>query len=354
MWQVHSRQAGKRKRQFYTSKREAEAEAATIRNQAAEAGEAWLALSASARGKLMQVQRDAELAGVDLAELLAAHRHAPPTDQAKAPALAEVIDELLTIKERSGLSRDYLTTLRAMLGQFASGREAVPVNQVTYVDVEAFLATKTLASHSTWRARLSTLFRFAVRRGYASENPCDRLEPVRYLKPAPRILSLAEVKACLAYFQEHPLGLAWFVLTAFAGLRPEEAQQMVWKDAQRGDRAIYVPREISKTRRDRLVHPIGQTLAWIKHAKAKGARLPFPDTSRKRLLKELRAVIGLDQWPKDVTRHTAASCWLAKTQNAAKVAEQLGNSEKVLKRDYKKPVPLKQARAFWALKPSRD
>jgi hypothetical protein len=35
----------------------------------------------------------------------------------------------------------------------------------------------------------------------------------------------------------------------------------------------------------------------------------------------LRETLGFTRWPKDVTRHTAASYWLAEVQNAPAVAE---------------------------------
>jgi len=80
---------------------------------------------------------------------------------------------------------------------------------------------------------------------------------------------------------------------------------------------------------------------------------PFPLTARTRKLdrKALRALLGWPVWKKDVTRHTAASMWLAHEASAAKVATALGHSESVLRKNYMALVTQEQAKTFWALRP---
>lgn len=75
--------------------------------------------------------------------------------------------------------------------------------------------------------------------------------------------------------------------------------------------------------------------------------LPIDPQRRRRVIRRLRQVLGFDKWPKDITRHSAASYWLADTNNAAHVADMLGNSEKTLKAHYKAVVTREQSREFF-------
>jgi integrase len=52
-----------------------------------------------------------------------------------------------------------------------------------------------------------------------------------------------------------------------------------------------------------------------------------------------------------VTRHTAASYWLAETGSTTQVAEALGHSEDVLRRNYMALVTKAEAQEFWQLLP---
>ena len=77
-----------------------------------------------------------------------------------------------------------------------------------------------------------------------------------------------------------------------------------------------------------------EAMEWLRYALNFGDT-PLPDQFKRRLIRKLRSALGFERWPKDITRHTAASIWLARVRSSAEVAEQLGNSERVLKRDYK-------------------
>lgn len=72
-------------------------------------------------------------------------------------------------------------------------------------------------------------------------------------------------------------------------------------------------------------------LVW---ARAHGSALPVTHVSRRRFLRRLREVLGMKVWPQDVLRHTAATALLEKHQDAGKVAHWLGNSERILTRNY--------------------
>ncbi len=351
-WAVHRLEAGKRKRTFFNSKKAAEAEAGLLRSQLAAVGEAWLALPAPERQRLIQVHCEARQLGVELADLLADWKRSPRFT-GSSPPLETTIAELLNAKATSGRSARYAASLAIPLRQFARGRERAPIASIGVLDVEGFLNSKNIHSRQTLRARLSTLFRFAVRRGYRADNPCDRLESVKVVKTPPAILTLEQVKQCLEWLDaKRSRAFAWFVLTSFAGLRPEEAEKTSWHHINFDEGWIRVEAQTTKVRQRRVVYPHATAMAWLRHARSQGAELPLPRQARRRAIRMLRALLGFAHWPKDVTRHSAASYWLADTGSAAQVAEALGHSEDVLRKNYMALVTKVQAQEFWRLLPS--
>jgi integrase len=62
----------------------------------------------------------------------------------------------------------------------------------------------------------------------------------------------------------------------------------------------------------------------------------------------LRGALGFKVWPKDITRHTAASYWLAGEGETVKhVAKMLGHSESICESRYKAVKTQKEAEEFW-------
>ena len=66
----------------------------------------------------------------------------------------------------------------------------------------------------------------------------------------------------------------------------------------------------------------------------------------------MRQVLDWPAWKQDVTRHSAASFWLAQCGSTATVSTELGHSESVLLKNYKALVTKTEAAAYWALLPS--
>lgn len=315
-YRVNYCENGKRKRILCGSKAEAQVEAARLRGEQSSSGldGAWARLSPERKAQLLKLADQ------------------PVTGN----TLETVVAELIAAKTKAGRATQYLTSLRLLLLGFVAGRETLAVAAITVHDVERFLDSKRLAYRSTLRARLSTLFNFCVRRGYLAANPCAQLEAVTYLKPPPRIFTPSEVGKCLGWLREHPRAMGWFVLTTCYGLRPEEAEKTAEAKINFKTGVVIVDEQTTKVRQRRVVErPHRRAHALLRLARRAGAEFPITRQLRRRTVRRLRKVLGWAAWPKDVTRHTAASCWLALTRNADLVAESLGHSVKVLKRDYK-------------------
>jgi hypothetical protein len=244
----------------------------------------------------------------------------------------------------------------------------LPVTRFVLADVEAFVNSKNVSSRPTIRSRLSTLFKFCVRRKWRLDNPCYGLEGVKVLKKLPRVMLPAEAKAALEWLVKNPVdkhmpislrpkpgvahpGLGWFILTSFAALRPEEAMKCE-PDLNLHLAAkkpfVEVTPEITKTGNWRIVYPLPPVVKALRWAMAHGSVLPFKAKAKRNLQKRLRTVLGWDRWPMDITRHSAGSAWLAMTNDQRHVIEMLGNSERIFKAHYKKPMQNATAEEYFA------
>gem|GEM_PF-3505302 len=274
--------------------------------------------------------------------------------------LREAIGKVLAAKRAANLSARYVTSLRQYLAQFSQGREDKQIHEITVEEIESWFSSRN-ESPFTRRAnegRLSALFEWAVRRGYADRNPCRQLEPMRLIRGTPQILTVEQSEKLLREtFARKPQYAACLVLCLFAGLRPDETVRvngrgLTWGniDLERG--IVTIDAHTTKTRLRRIVHLEPSAVEWLKAAQEAGSRLPLAAITRRRAVRYWRGVLNLESWPQDVLRHTAASFLLAKHGDIGRVATELGNSPRILKQHYLELVTPAQAEAFWAIKPA--
>jgi integrase len=350
-WRLDLTVAGVRRCQVFPSRSLAEAAARDARELESAGIGVLLDMPQAERAAAMAVLAQAREAGVSLGQVWA---HWQATGQrTDSPTVAEAVKALADAKAVASRSPRYTDSLRILLGHFTRGREAQRIAAVSHAELEAFLDTRG-SSRATYRARLATLFRFALRRGWITSNPVDRLESIRAVARPPAIFTPEQATLALRWLQDHPRALGWFVLSCLCGLRPEEAQATPWASVDLNASLIRVEAQTSKVRQRRVVYPLPSALAWLAEARRLGSDLPIASSAKRRVIRELRNVLGLATWPKDVTRHTAASYWLATVEDAAAVAEQLGHDVATLRRHYRALVTREEAARFWGIRPAHQ
>lgn len=350
-WRVRWHEQGKIKRQFFKSKAAADAHATQLRGEQIGINQFWAALTQAERETLFTVWREAERRRLDLIALVTRTDIAPPV---LSPPCSLVRNELLEAKTKAGLSADYISSLAQITKAFIKGREALPISAVNFADLVKHIEAHGIKSRSTIRSRLATWFKFAVRRGYCPVNLCERLEREKVTKLPPRIFTIEEVKSALKWLRNNPRAFGWFVLSCFAGLRPEEAQKTSWSMVNFEEGWIRVEAQTSKINLRRVVYPNPSAMILLAEAKKKKAELPLTTKQLQNERNELRTALGFQAWPQDITRHTAASMWLASAGDAAKVAHALGHSERILHRNYKALTTKADAEKFWDLLPAAN
>lgn len=351
-WQLDYLRDGKRHRPVFPSKEAAEHERGRLVNGAVSAKGVWAALPKREREAVVMAYWRARERGHSLFELLERSGEVRPES---GPVLTTAIEELCQAKRNAGRADRYVANLKIVLNQFANGQQYRRVSALSVTGVERFLDGKNIRYRQTLRGRLSTLFNFCVRRGYRADNPCDRLESVKAVQDPVSAFTVEQVETAVDWLKKHqPAALPWFGLSTFCGLRPEEAAQTRKADIHFEEGFIKVEAQTSKVRQRRVVYPRPEAMAFVKWALRHG-KLPLGGGRRRRILsghktkrKGLRGALGWEMWPKDITRHTAASYWLAcEGETVARVAKMLGHSERTCESRYKAVKTQKEAAEFW-------
>lgn len=267
--------------------------------------------------------------------------------------LAEAVKECVAAKIKSGKRASYTTAFANTLARFAKGRARKLIDQISATECESFINRPAIkrrdgkiihvsAATRTRKNRqidLRTLFSFAVKRGYCSENPIERLESITEDEKTPEIFTVDQAKTLLTKVRAlYPQLLPFLVLCLFGGLRPSEAQRLTWDDI--GPDVIRINAGRSKGRRVRFVTVNPTLRAWLNL----GGELPTTEP-RSRKIRKL-----IQPWPQDVLRHSFVSYSYA-IHGAKHTAQEAGHSEDILHRKYRALVSKAEAERFWNLLP---
>jgi len=221
----------------------------------------------------------------------------------------------------------------------------------TWLDVQGFKPV----TRNNHRRCYAALFNFALKQGLMDANPAAVLPATRGDEKLPEYWPPKTVeKVMRAAENNSPEIVPALAVSFFAGLRPGEVSGLRWEAVNLAERFIRVMPETSKRRRSRIV-PIGDTLArWLgKQHKPEGALALKPGAFR-RARKVVMKKAGVTRWPPDITRHCFATYRFAETQDAARVAAELGHSGAidVLVNHYRGLATPAEAKAFWKIAPA--
>ncbi len=273
--------------------------------------------------------------------------------------VADVVAELLTIKEARGASPRYLQDLRTRLNRFAESF-CKDANNVTTAEVQAWLDSQKFASQSyaNYRRVAHLLFEFALARGYASENPVVGVERVKIRNGEIEIFTPTEIARLLAVAT--PEFLPCLALGAFAGLRSAEIERLAWSDIHLAERFIVVGAAKAKTAGRRIVPITDNLAAWLTpYALRQGNVWMGGHDQFYEAQQETAAATKTDdkptlKWKANALRHSYASYRFALTNDAGRVAGECGNSAAVIHRHYRELVKLADAERWFSVKPDGE
>ncbi len=209
-----------------------------------------------------------------------------------------------------------------------------------------------------YRAHVRNLFNWCIRQDVVKENPVEKLEKINLDPFDPYVLTVDECTKILKLCREqHPEVLPLLTLNLFCGIRPSETRRLKsgkgrdcnfdWEDNE-----VVFQAKKTKTKMRRFVEMSENCLAWLN---LQELNLPIVNANHKwhGFLQDARVKLGYEVWPHDCLRHSFCSYGLRHSENAAKVALQAGNTERVLFRHYLKLVSKANAEKFWNIFPEK-
>lgn len=265
-----------------------------------------------------------------------------------AKRVSDVVDELIKIKASRGASLRYLADLRGRLKKFGEVFQK-DIGNVTTAEIQDWLDSRKLStqSYANNRRVVHLLFKFAVTRGYAVDNPVVSVEQVKVKNGDTQIFTPLEIAKLLA--AASPDFLPCLAIGAFAGLRSAEIERLEWSDIDLAGLHITVGADKAKTASRRVV-PIHDNLAaWLAPYAGHRGKVWIGGWLYK-IQQDTAKAAGV-KWKANALRHSYATYRLAQNQNAAQVALECGNSPQMIFRHYHELVKPADAVKWFNLKP---
>jgi integrase len=306
-----------------------------------------ITLSAAVAAIVEAVKLTGDLPGVAAAARFYKAKHKTVT----LKRVADVVAELLALKETRGAAARYVDDLRWRLEKFA-GKFPCNIGSITTPDLQTWLDGLKLSSQSYANNRrvAHLLFEFAVARGYCLDNPAADVERPKIRNGEIEIFTPDETRKLLS--AAAPDFLPCIALGMFAGLRSAEIARMEWQDIDLKQGHIVVSASNAKTASRRIVPVSDNLAAWLaSYAKQTGLIWKHTATDLQRARAETVKASGV-AWKSNGCRHSFASYSFALCADAGRVAGYCGNSPAMIHKHYKQLCTPADAQKFFSIKPA--
>jgi integrase len=339
-----------RQRKTFKDYEEAKTAADQVRIAAKNSGKNAFAIPDRLRTDALTAAKELEPLGatiLEAAKFYADHLRRVRTSE-KVP---RVVNELMAAKEQDNLRPRYLSDLKARLTRFGEAFGERPIASISAGEINAWLRSLAIqpGTRNSIRLRLGVLFSYAIERGWCQENPTRGIKKLK-TSSAIGILSPEEYAKILEVAQD--VTLPYWLLGGFAGLRRAEIERLEWQDIRFASGLVEVPALKPKTVSRRFV-PIQPNLAaWLAPYSDRTGKV-CPPNLRKRLEADRLNAGWLKPWPSNGLRHSFASFHLARFQDAAKLALELGHTnQELIFRHYRELVTPEAAAKWWGIRPA--
>lgn len=287
----------------------------------------------------------------DLATLQsAAKSYVARNKQLQRKRVSDVVTELLELKEARKASTRYLQDLRGRLTRFGNDFQK-DASEVTTSEIQTWLDSHKLSAQSYQNNRrvVHLLFEHCVARGYVVDNPVAQTESLEVRGGDTEVFTPPEIQKLLAAASEE--FLPCLAIGAFAGLRSAEIERLEWSDIQFSSSCIVVGASKAKTASRRVVPLSANLTAWLAPYIGREGQI-WKGTHEGYYKAQLAtAETAGVQWKGNALRHSYASYRVALTNDAGRVAGELGNSAAVVHRHYRELVKTADAERWFAIKP---
>jgi len=368
-YQVDARRKGTNgKREAFSAKEEALERASEIEIDFNAQGTEGLALDSETRVMAVKGKIRLEAFGKTIADAVDYFEKHLKSEKAKAESatISNLVAKWLAAKTSPNSNRilrkdtldDIKKTANILEKKFGSFR----ILEITESSMQEYLdgLGVGLRAKQNRKNLFSQFFNWCKRQGYTHENPLQNIQIVVPEKEV-QIFTVNEcislMKCCETAF---PALVPYFAISLFAGLRPNECKLLKWENIHIEERQITVLATTSKTRETRNVSIESTLEHWLKNYSGCKEGFIVEQKSYRTQMEKLRVHLGYkvrgknpdgDVWHVDICRHTFSSYWLQKYNDRGHLAEQLGNSIKMIKKHYKQVVKNSDTDKFWSILP---
>jgi integrase len=337
---------------FY-SQEEAESYAAILRKEYETDGARALSIP-------YEFRRDAA-AAADLLEpyqasILEAVQHyvAYRKQNERSCTLRELIEFFLLAKHTERASERHLKNSEQQFGKFARTFDKRTVSTITTEEVKAWLFSQKVAdiTRKNYHRGLKSLFNFAKKNKYASQNPLDDINLPRLKEEPVGIFTLTDIETLLRHADSTTL--PFIAIGAFAGLRAAEIFRLKWEDIQWEHDCIRVLGRNAKTGKGRHAPLCPNLAAWLRPI-AQESGLVIPCQHQKTFYRHLHATTkraGV-RWVDNGPRHSFGSYRSELKKDLIAVSWEMGNSPQMIRSHYFAMVRSVDAQAYFEIFPAK-
>ncbi len=350
---VGYRESGKRKRTFFETKEAAQSFAlfknAERERNGIEASEFPTSLRIMAQ-EAMEALRPFE--GKTIRDAVA-HYVAHLNASERSCTAEQLVKELLKAKKADGVGERHLNTLRSRLGYFADEFDGKMVAEITRANIDDWLRSLDVGAQTRnhYRAVLVSAFNFALRNGYAVENPAFGAAKAKVVSGRPGILTVEQASALLVQRSFGHFALLRYRLCSQDCDAPNSNARIGAKSISRATSFKSLPRKAKQPHADSS--PCNRICGMVNCPTTSSRADCRPPETFRQSFKQTRAAAGITDWPKNALRHSFASYHLAAFKNAATTALELGHHDsRVTFAHYRELVKPKEAARLLAAQAS--
>ena len=347
-WDVDYQKNGKRTREFFRTKKEANTRRDQILIELENLG-----------NKAFAISDDLRLEAVQCAERLAPFKHSlsDAVDffmrhleaSRDSCSIGELIGDYLSTKSRKQNSERYLSDLNYRLRRFNDAFADKVASTVRAREIDHWIHGLELSPQSmnNFRTVLNGLFKHALKHGFVTENPISRIEKVKTKDDPIHILTPGQLRKLFSVAD--PKIHSYLAIAAFAGLRVAELDKLMWDKVDLKSGYIEVTAANSKTSSRRLVEIQSNLKEWLLLNGNRSGKVQ-PKNLR-RLLDTAWVELNLGRHRSNDFRHSFASYHYAMFNDPKRTAMELGHSDTaMLYQHYRELVSKKYATDYWEIK----
>jgi integrase len=355
-WVIDTRQEVdgklKRKRLFFVTKTAADQELARIKIKLNKEGSAALNLSDATRFAALHGEKALAGYGKSIGDAIDFYlKHL--ADSLRSIPISQLAAEYLAHKAQLGLSEVHQTDLRNRFEQFCAVFGDTGTRTLTSQQVQEWLYSLKLSHQSVnnYRSRLGALLGFGVKKGYLDRNPIDNIDKKKVVDHPPEIYSVDDLARLLD--AAPPALVPLVALGAFAGIRTAELLKLEWQDIDLARGKINISTAKSKTAARRNITMEPCLKAWLSpYALAHPVRIFEGNVyTFLHLLRTACKAAGIKP-AKNGLRHSFCSYHIAKYENAARLALDMGHTTtKLIFSNYRELVTPEEAERYFNIFP---